>query len=146
MEYKDRQRIIDILQEHGDMIGNSSDEARSLIKEMKQIRCRNNTNRDKLIEDEMESLCERLSYEPSEENNKNRETDLIAIRDSVARVIFDKYPDHPKISTIVGEFFSKDRTTGIHMNKRSLDRIDSNDPLFMMFYSKLVVETVKDAA
>jgi len=148
MKYQNKVRIIEILQEYGRMIGNSSEEIEELVNEVRVIATyKMDSSTDKAIRNQMNKFCALLDYEPTPENNRIRLTDNVARRDAVARLIFDQFiEDYPRAVVVVGEFFGKDRTTGISMNKRSMNRMNTNDKIFKYYYEKLVVSYNLEAA
>lgn len=147
MKHEQRDRIIEILKQHGEMIGTDSYETDVLIGLMKQIYCKaENVELEKKILDRMHELSSIIEYTNDAETNKCRQDNLVAMRDAIARMVFDEYGSYPRITELVGEFFDKDRTTGIGMDKRSKDRKDTNDSLFMYYYTKLVDRQMEIAA
>jgi hypothetical protein len=147
MEHQERERIIEILNEHGSMIGNDSRETNELIKLMKQLNCSTqNKTLEAKIKSEMLYLANVMGYVCDKKTNKSRQKEVIAQRDAIARLTFQKYDKYTRINQVVAEFFDKDRTTGIHMNYRTETRHELKDYLFMYYYNKLVEESVKEAA
>lgn len=129
------------------MIGNDSQEANQLIREMRQVgvSCVNSNVEDK-IKTDIANLCVIINYNADEETNKSRKIALVAMRDAVCRIVCDKYPDYPRVQNVAGEFFGKDRSLGYNIDSRTKNLLESKDKLFMFYYNYLLSEYVKQAA
>lgn len=147
MKHEQRERIIEILKQYGEMIGTDSAETDVLIGLMKQIYCKaENVELEKKILNRMHELSSIIEYTNDTATNKCRQDNLVAMRDAIARMVFDEYGSYPRITELVGEYFDKDRTTGIGMDKRSNDRKETKDNLFMYYYQKLLERQIEIAA
>lgn len=138
MKLEDRDRIIEILKFQGEMIGNDSDEAIRLIKQMKQVGVSwiNETLEDK-IKNDIHNLCVLINYSADEETNKCRKMEVVAMRDAICRVICDKYYDYEKVANVAAGFFGKDRTSGYQIESRTKQMLESKDRLFMYYYNSI---------
>lgn len=138
MKHESKKRIIQILQEYGDWIGNDSRETDELIKEMNQIRAVEvDLSLKKEIEEYMKYLCQLIGYEPTEENNSSRKIEIVTIRDAIARHTFDKYSKYVIAKSVVASFFGKDRASGYQMEERTKFRIETGDEVFINIYNRL---------
>jgi hypothetical protein len=147
MKLEDRDRIIEILKFQGEMIGNDSEEAIRLIKQMKQVGVSAfDQSIEGKIKEELTMLCSLINYTNDEKTNKCRIPDVISMRDAVTRVVCDKFYKYPRVGNVVANFFMKDRSTGYHMDRRTKQRVETNDPMFMFHYNNLLAEISKLAS
>lgn len=147
MKQEQKDRIIEILKQHGEMIGTDTLETNVLIGIMKKIYCKDkNVELEKKIINRMNQLSSIIQYTNNSETNKCRRDSLVSMRDSIARMVFDEYGSYPRITELVGEYFDKDRTTGIGMDRRSNERRETKDRLFMYYYTKLLEHQIEIAA
>ena len=137
MTQEEKDNIVKILSFHSEMIGTNSDDCRHLIAKVNQVYC---SDRIETLEDEifnrMNELCEKIGYETTHENNKSREGQRVPMRDAVTKCIVDEYTGYSRVACVVGEFFGKDRTSGISMIKRCEVRHEMNDTIFMYHYNR----------
>lgn len=140
MKKESKNRIIEILEEYGGLIGVDSKETEKLISEMKQIRALEvEPTLVQEIQDYMTYICQLIGYEPTEENNNSRKMEIIGIRDAIARHTFDKYGSLVVTRKVVSDFFGKDRASGYQIEKRTQFRLEINDSLLVPVYNRITV-------
>lgn len=139
MKLSTKNRIISILEEHGAMIGNSSEETNQLINELKLVR---HYVYDETIETKaiklINRLCELLDYKATNEENKKRNPESVLNRDLVCRIVADAFPNYSRIVVLLKKKFDKDRTTIISALDRTEGYLQIKDPFFMTGYQKLM--------
>ena len=137
MTIKEKNRIIEILEYYGNLIGTDQEETSELVNKMKLIYC---SDKDLTIEgeirNEMLRLCAVIGYEITDKNNQSREVERVPMRDAVARRIVEEYDGYSRLPTVLGLFFGKDRSTGNAMINRSQIRLEAKDELFMRHYNR----------
>lgn len=139
MTHEQQRRIIDILSQHGQLIGVSDSEVNDLINAVKFIKCRSiNPTVDEQVVNELHELCRMVHYTPNKKNNKDRHIEMVAKRDAVAKVIFDRYEIYGHPVHVLVDFFGKDRTSILAQGKRVNNRLETKDPIFMRYYSELI--------
>jgi len=140
MKYENRERIIDILKWHSELIGTDPQELKTLVSEMMQIQTHAiSLSLEEEIHIQMATFCAALDYEPTPENNHCRDKDLIVKRDVISKMIVDQYFAYPRLPHVISEFFGKDRSTGNNMVSRCKIRHETKEILFMYHYNRLVV-------
>lgn len=144
MKLSVKNRIIAILEEHGSMIGNSSEETNQLINELRLVR---HYVYDETIETKaiklINVLCELLDYNASIEENKKRDPDSVLNRDLVCRIVADAFPNYSRIVMLLKKKFNKDRTTIISALDRTEGYMHIQDPFFMTGYQNLMSKLTK---
>jgi hypothetical protein len=137
MTTQEKQRVIEILEYYGNLIGTDKEETTELAKKVDQIYI---TDKDLTIEaaiqNEMFRLCAIIGYEITDENNKSRQGERVPMRDAVAKRIVEEYDGYSRLPTVLGLFFGKDRSTGNAMIVRSQIRLEAKDELFMRHYNR----------
>jgi hypothetical protein len=142
MTIEEKQRVIEILEYYGSLIGTDQEEMTKLAKKVDQIYI---TDKDLTIEaaiqNEMFRLCAIIGYEITDENNQSRQGERVPMRDAVVRRIVEDFDGYSRLPTVVGLFFGKDRSTGNAMVTRSSIRLETNDEMFMRHYNRTFEQT-----
>lgn len=139
MTQQEKDRIIEIIRQHGELIGNDSEEADNLISKMQFIKAVTfDLTIEEEIQSELEYLSNQLGYVPSVENNRTRNEEFVSMRDAISRVVFDKFSNYGNLYHVLADYFEKDRTSILSMDRRTKNKVETKDLIFMRYYNKLI--------
>ncbi len=135
MEYKHRERIIEIIEEHAKTTNADKIETNTLLTHMRMVNVsgRSISLESKII-NHINDICNSIGYVNNEQNNLSRKAELIVRRDVVSKLVYDEFRGYDKLTHVLGEQFGKDRTTGNNMIIRSVKRFEYPDDMFTYYY------------
>ena len=145
MTQKEKDKVVEILDFYGSMIGTDSVECLSLISTVKQLNCSDkNKSLDDEICNEANRICSLIGYVVNEENNKSQGNHMVPMRDAVAQRLSEQFFWYDRLPLVIAGFFGKDRSTGYASIVRAKKMLGIKDEMFMTHYRK-TFNTEKEA-
>ena len=144
MKLETRDRIIEILKFHGSMIGNDSEEAKELIKELRQlenvIEIDMNKKRTFTRQEEAEMIiadvCRASEIEVDELKSKSRKREFVIARQIAVYLIVERF-NHALTWSRIGKIVGIHHSTAIHCHKVISQGIAVSDRLVMNIINRM---------
>lgn len=142
MTHEAKHEIIEILQQWKSMLGVNKARTEELISEMNMLYVGVPIDETQVeeVKGYFEHLAMKLGYDVTIDNNKLRNSERSTERITMYYLAVEKFGRSKTLDTAAHEFFGKDRTTMVYWRRKSIEMLETKDPIFMKFIERLTLE------
>lgn len=142
MTHEAKADIIEILKQWKSMLGVDKQRTDELISEMNRMYVGQEIDETKVeeIKGYLEYLCGIIEYDFGNDNNAIRHSTKPTERIAVYHFASNEFGKTTNLDKAACDFFGKDRTTMVYWRRKSIDMLETKDPVFMKVIERLTME------